>query len=638
MIPDSTIADIKTRIDIEEVVSDFVSLKRKGQNLWANCPFHNEKTPSFSVSPAKGFYKCFGCGRGGDAIDFVMEIEKINYLEAIRWLAKKYGIEIQEEELSEDDLRAQSERESQYIVLNFAKEYFINNLKGTSEGKSIGMGYFKERDFSDEIIEKFEFGFSQDKWDGLLVAAKEAGHSTEILEKAGLIIPKDDRFYDRFRGRVIFPIHNVSGRVVAFGARALKKDDKPKYINSPETPVYHKSQVLYGLFQARHAIRQEQNCYLVEGYTDVNRLHQIGIENVVASSGTSLTNEQVQLVSRFSKQLTVLYDGDPAGLMASIRGIDIILANGLDVKVIMFPEGHDPDSYAVEVGANEFKHYLDDKAQDFIHFRLNLLLESAGNDPVKKAAGIKDVVETISQIPDQVKRTIYIKEASNNLEIEEQVLIGEMNKALIKASRSKAVTPEYMEPPLEPAPPHKEEPGKNVLHSQISYQERESIRLLLKYGFNELDEGKQLFEYLFKELDDVIFTDPVHSQILEEYKRNLSKGNVIDAQYFIDNGSPEVRKLVIDIVHNRHHVSTHWVDKYKIHVPLEDEKSRLGKVAYTNILRLKQRVVRKIIEENLEKLKNSHSADEQLELQQIHHELKQTEREIADRLGNVIIK
>ena len=637
MIPDSTIAEIKNRLDIEEVVSDFVSLKRKGQNLWACCPFHNEKTPSFSVSPAKGFYKCFGCGRGGDAIDFVMEIEKLNYLEALRYLAKKYGIEIKEEELSEDELQAQSERESLYIVLGFARDYFRKNLLETTEGKNIGLSYFRERDLADDIAEKFELGYAPDQWDGLLKAAGEAGHSLEILEKAGLVIAKEARHYDRFRGRVIFPVHNVSGRVVAFGARALKKDDKPKYINSPETPVYHKSQVLYGLYQAKQAIRQQENCYLVEGYTDVTRLHQIGIENVVASSGTSLTTEQVQLVGRFSKQLTVLYDGDLAGLQASLRGVDIILANGLDVKVVLFPEGHDPDSYARELGANEFKVFLADNARDFIHFRLDLVKEQAGKDPLKKAAAIKDVVASIAQIPDHVKRMVYLKEAGTILEMEERVLVGEMNKILLQTRRETGVPPELL-PTATKAPTQEETAGTFDINNLIAFQERESIRLLLKYGFDKLEQEELLYEYLFNELDDVEFTNPVHAEILSEYKSLLGAGKVVDAQYFIDYGSPEVRKAVIDIVHDRHQISTNWLDKYKISIPSETKAYKLKQVAYTNVLRLKQRVVRKLIADNLEKIKETQDNDEQARLQQVHHELKQAEKAIAIELGNVILK
>lgn len=640
LIADNTIAEIKNRIDIEEVVSDFVSLKRKGQNLWACCPFHNEKTPSFSVSPVKGFYKCFGCGRGGDALDFVMEVEKINYLEAIRYLAKKYGIEIKEEELSDDELKAQSERESLYIVLNFAKDYFRQCLNSTPEGKNIGLSYLKEREIAGETIQDFELGYTVDKWDGLLTAAQEAGHSLDILEKAGLIIPKDNRYYDRFRGRIIFPIHSVSGRVVAFGARALKKDDKPKYINSPETPVYHKSQILYGLFQSRQDIRQQENCYLVEGYTDVTRMHQVGIKNVVASSGTSLTKEQVQLVGRFSKQVTVLYDGDSAGLEASLRGIDIILANGLDVKVILFPKDHDPDSYAQELGGNEFKLFLENNAKDFIYFKSSLVAEKVANDPLKKAVAIKDIVSSISQIPDQIKRMVYVKEASIILQMEERILIGEMNKILLKSR--KEITPISDQPASAEV---NSEPGSEDmisdrwnLNTQIAFQERESIRLLLKYGFNKLEQGKSLHQYLFNELEEITFSNPIYAKILDEFKSLLSADKVVNAQYFIENGSADIRKAVIDIVHERHHISSQWNDKYKIKIPIENEAIMLEQVAYTNVLRLKQRVVRKLIEDNLEKFKEKLSEQEEEEVQQIHQELKFTEQEIASRLGNVILK
>ncbi len=647
MIPDSTIAEIKNRIDIEEVVSDFVTLKKKGQNLWACCPFHNEKTPSFSVSPAKGFYKCFGCGRGGDAIDFVMEIEKINYVEALKYLARKYGIEVKEEELSADELREQSERESLYIVLNFAKDFFVKSLLESEEGRKIGLAYFRERDINEEIIKTFELGYALDSWDALLQAAKAAGHSTEMLEKAGLILPskksgEEGRYYDRFRGRVVFPIHNVSGRVIAFGARALKKDDKPKYLNSPETPVYHKSKIIYGIYQARQAIRQADNCYLVEGYTDVTRLHQIGIENVVASSGTSLTEDQVRLIGRFAGQLTVLYDGDAAGLQASLRGIDLILANGLDVKVVVFPAGHDPDSYARELGTNEFRHYLEDNARDFIHFKVELAMQEAGDDPVKKAAAIKDIVESIAKIPDQLKRNIYIQAAAAMLEMEERVLVAEMNKFLLKA-RKEAQRRQQKQPPLpeellvQPQEPARQEPVWD-LSSIIHLQEQESIRLLLNYGLQEVGGGKKLYEYLFTELEDVQFSHPVYARIFDEFKQRLQQNKTADADYFLEHRDAEIRKTVIDLVHARFTISEHWQGKHKIYVPRESEEDHLPRVAFTNLMRLKQRIVRKLLEDNLEKLKESSSPTEQEELQTIHYQLKEEEKLIAASLGNVILK
>jgi DNA primase len=367
----------------------------------------------------------------------------------------------------------------------------------------------------------------------------------------------------------------------------------------------------------------------------------VGIENVVASSGTSLTTEQVKQVGRFSKQLTVLYDGDTAGLQASLRGIDIILANGLDVKVVMFPEGHDPDSYARELGGNEFKVFLEKSAQDFIHFKLNLLAEEAGNDPIKKTEAIKDVVSSIAQIPDQVKRTVYVQVASSILQMEERVLHGEMNKVLIKANKSRAANPQISKSEELVAPTQTDEEEETSAHdikNLIDYQEKESIRLLLKYGFNEVEEGKKLHQYLFSELEEVEFSNPVYAQILSEFKSLLTSNTIVDAQHFIDNGSPEVRKVVIDLVHDRHQVSSLWNDKFKIRIPSEGDISMLEQVAFSNIMRLKQRVVRKLIEENLEKFKDKLTEEEEEEVQQMHHQLKLTEKDIAKHLGNVILK
>jgi DNA primase len=634
VINDQTIADIKNRIDIEEVVADFVSLKRKGQNLWACCPFHNEKTPSFTVSPSKGFYKCFGCGKGGDAIDFVMEVEKIDYPEALRYMAKKYGIEIQEEELTDEQQQAQSERESLMIALSFARDHFTHNLNETDEGQAIGQSYFEERQIDQAIVEKFEMGYAIDQWDDLLTNAQKKGYSADILESAGLLVKKGDRTYDRFRGRVIFPIHNITGRVIGFGARALKKDDKPKYINSPETQVYQKSAELYGMFQAKQAIRQLGNCYLVEGYTDVTALHQIGIENVVASSGTSLTEEQVRLISRFSKQVTILYDGDMAGIKASLRGLDIILAQGLSVKIVLLPEEHDPDSYAKYLGANEFKVFIEDKAQDFIHFKSDLVVEEAGNDPVKKADSIREIVASISFIPDPVNRAVYIKEAAAIVQLDEQVLISELNKILLKRRKKpnqEVYTPEVVQPHVQ------QEPAWSI-DTLIAHQERESIRLLIRYGFNKLQEDYALYQYLFDELEEVEFVTPIYSEIFKSFKEALIEGTVVNADFFIKNGTPEVRKEVIDLVHEKYEPSSHWHEKYKIYVPVESEETKLQQVAYTNILRLKQRVIRKLVQENLLRLENAKTEHDQTEAQMVHQELKAAENEIAKELGNVILK
>ncbi|MFN3840875.1 MAG: DNA primase, partial [Cyclobacteriaceae bacterium] len=376
MISRSTIDEVKNRIDIVDVVSDFVSLKRSGQNYKALSPFTNEKTPSFYVVPSKGIFKDFSSGKGGDAITFVMEHEGLGYLEAIRYLAKKYGVEIIEEEQSAEDQASQNERDSLYIVMNFAKEYFKNLLHHDDEGRSIGLSYFRERGFNDRTLEKFDLGYSLNQWDHFEKHALGSGFSASVLEKAGLVISKEDgqgKTYDRFRGRVIFPVHNLAGKVVAFGARTLSTEkNQPKYINSPETDIYHKSNVLYGLYQAKNEIRKQDFCYLVEGYTDVLSLHQSGIENVVASSGTALTEEQIRLMRRFTENVTVLFDGDAAGVKAALRGIDLILKGGLNVRVVLLPDGEDPDSYSRKMGSTEFSQYLKDNTKDFISFKIDL--------------------------------------------------------------------------------------------------------------------------------------------------------------------------------------------------------------------------------------------------------------------------
>ena len=636
MIPSHTIDEIKNRVDIVDVVGDFVSLKRKGQNMWACCPFHNEKSPSFSVSPAKGFYKCFGCGKAGDAIDFVMEVEKLTYVESLKFLAKKYGIEVQEEELTDDQVQQQSERESLYILLNAAKEYFENQLWETNEGRSIGLGYFQERKMADAILKKFELGFVKDEWGGFMQYALKKGHNEEMLDKAGLIVVKAEKKYDRFRGRIIFPIHNVAGRVVGFGARALKKDDKPKYINSPETAIYVKNQILYGLYQAKQAIRLAENCYLVEGYTDVTSLHEVGIENVVASSGTSLTEGQIKLIQRFSPTITVLYDGDMAGIKASLRGIDMILAQGLNVKMVLLPEGEDPDSYSKSLGTEAFKAYLEDKKEDFIHFKANLLAKEAEKDPIKKAESIKEIVSSIAVIPDGIKRSVYIKEAGDLLQIEEQVLIGELNKILKNKSKSfKNISSQEVETQ-----------EVKIVEQEVSwdtkdliiYQERESIRLLLEYAPVELETDMSLQSYLINELEEMTFLSETHAEIFNVFKEHLSNGKALTIDYFIKNSSSQVRQTVIDIISHKHEVSAKWTDKYKIIVPNEKDKLHLEQSALTNVLRLKQRVVRKLLEDNIEKLKSATLEAEQTEIQQIHAELKRMESEIALQLGNVILK
>lgn len=635
---------VKDRMDIEEVISDYVPLKKKGQNLWACCPFHGEKTPSFSVSPAKQIYKCFGCGKAGDPIQFIMDIEGIGFQEAIRHLAGKYGIEVEEDETqTPEQEQAQNERESLLIALGFARDFFVKNLQ-TDEGKAIGLSYFKERGFSPAIIEKFDLGYALEGWDNLLNAAKKAGFQEDVLLKAGLILEKDgdpSRRYDRFRNRVIFTIHNISGKPIAFGARILTKDkNQPKYINSPETPVYHKSDVLYGMFQAKKAIREKDNCYLVEGYTDVISMHLSGIENVVASSGTSLTEGQIKLIKRFTDQVTVLYDGDAAGIKASLRGIDLLLEGGLTVKAVVFPDGEDPDSYSRKVGSQAFQNYLQENAKDFIGFKINLFKDEFQRDPIRKAEVIREVVQSIAKIPDPIIRSVYAKEASGLLDIEEGIVYAEVNKILLKDQRDQFRR--NQEAPLEAAPVEEffpvEKEGFSISEA-LRLQERELIRLLLNYGLQQLgDEELNLCQYLLSETEDLAFENPLYARILKMFRENLNKGVIVDSDYFLGIPDREIRDEVIDLITPRREASVHWTEKFQILIPREDDDLTL--TSYKSILRLKRKFVRRMMDEAIQKIKNAESEklsdDQILELQEIFLGLKQVQMEIDRELGIVI--
>ena len=444
MIPQEVVDEIKSRTDVLEVIGDYVNLKKNGSNFRGYSPFNNERTPSFYVVPSKGFFKDFSSGKAGDAITFLMDAEGMSYVEAIKHLAKKYGIDMPEEEATDEELEARNERDSVFIVMKYAAEYFQKNLWKSDEGKSIGLTYLRERGFSDETIEAFSLGYSLDQWDGLMQSALEKGYKKDYLVKAGLVIQKeeDNKEYDRFRGRAMFPVHNISGRVLAFGARMLGNPKEgaasrqPKYINSPETLIYHKSDVLYGLYQAKQFIRQEDNCYLVEGYTDVIALYQAGVKNAVASSGTSLTQEQIRLIGRYTQNVTVLFDSDPAGLKASFRGIDMILEGGLQVKAVILPEGDDPDSLSRKMNAIELQNYLKEHRTDFINFKTQVYQREAENDPIRQAELIREVVASIAKVPDPIQRQVYVKVTSNQLEIDEQTLVTEMNKIQRQQART----------------------------------------------------------------------------------------------------------------------------------------------------------------------------------------------------------
>jgi DNA primase len=638
----ATTEKVKERADIEEVVSDYVPLKKKGQNLWACCPFHNEKSPSFSVSPAKQIYKCFGCGKAGDPIQFVMDIEGVGFNEAIRHLAQKYGIEIEEDQaVSPEDLQAYNERESLYIVLNFAKDFFISNLN-TEEGRSIGLSYFKERGFNQSIIDKFDLGYALDGWDHFYKAAKAAGHSDDLLLKAGLILQKEGeatRFYDRFRGRVTFTIHNLGGKPIGFGARILTQDKKqPKYINSPETEVYHKSDILYGIFQAKKSIRERDNCYLVEGYTDVISLHLSGIDNVVSSSGTSLTENQIKLIKRFTDNVTVLYDGDSAGIRASLRGIDMILEGGLNVKAVVFPEGEDPDSYARKVGSSAFSNYLEKNAQDFISFKIGLYAEEAANDPIKQADLIKQVVHSISKIPDPVIRTVYIRQSASLLAIDEEIIQSELNKIYLKGQKDQFFKEQRQteETFIEELIPTKEEPTSNF--QLIELQEREMLRLLVNYGFEMVSDELNVCQYLLQETADLTFQTPIYDKILGIYKKALSETILPQPEYFLQHQDTEVKKEVINMITRKYELSTLWEKRYQIFT--HHEADDLAKTVYDSILHLKKKVIKKMLEEARVKIKEAEQekADENIITERlgVYMELKKFQVEIDRQLGIVI--
>lgn len=643
-ISKTTTDKVKDRLDIEEVIGDYVPLKKKGQNMWACCPFHGEKTPSFSVSPAKQIYKCFGCGKAGDAIQFVMDIEGVGFQEAIRHIAARYGIEVEEDEaLTPEQDQAQGERESLLIALGFARDFFVKNLQ-TEEGKSIGLSYFKERGFTPAIIEKFDLGYALDGWDNLLKAGKSAGFKEEILLKAGLILQKEgdpSRVYDRFRSRVMFTIHNISGKPLGFGARILTKDkNQPKYINSPETPVYHKSDVLYGMYQAKRSIREKDNCYLVEGYTDVVSLHLSGIENVVASSGTSLTDGQIKLIKRFTDQVTVLYDGDAAGIKASLRGIDLLLEGGLNVQAVVFPDGEDPDSFSRKVGTGAFQDYLEQHKRDFIGFKIGLYKDEFDKDPIRKAEVIREVVQSIGKIPDPIIRSVYAKEASGLLSIDEDIIHAELNKGLLKAQRENynrqkddSIAEKAME---ELVPAHEE---KTSFGELLKIQEREMTRLLVNYGWQKISgDEMHLCQYLLSETEELEFVTPIYRRILQLYREALLNGDLPTSEYFIGMGDAEIQREVIDLVTQRHEVSAHWEGRHQIIINTETDD--LSLTGYKSILRLKRKMVQKMMEEAKAKLRSAETGKldpaQVDEYQMLYFELKKVQVEIDKELGIVI--
>ena len=627
MIKESVIQEIKDRLDIVEVVGDFVSLKKSGSSYKALSPFTTEKTPSFFVSPSKQIFKCFSTGKGGDAIEFLKEVDSMTYIEAIKYLGEKYGVEINE---TESNYEVSNEKESLLIILNKSKEFFKENLN-TEEGKSIAISYFDHRSFDKNIVEKFELGYSIDKWDSLHKYLTKNQYEDELIIKAGLILENNNKKYDRFRGRIIFPIHNLSGKVVAFGARILKDEkNQPKYINSPETSLYVKSKILYGLYQSKNNIRKDDNCYLVEGYTDVISLFQIDINNVVSSSGTSLTSDQIKLISRYTKNITILFDGDKAGMDASLRGMDLILENDMNVKIVSFPEGEDPDSYSKKVGKEKFQEFVKSNGTNLINYKINLLNKKYKDDPVKKSEMIFDIVRSISKIPNSIKRSVFLKEASNSLDISEQALISEMNKLLI-GKENKSF-------PLNNLITKKEEnkDEKNI-SSAINFYERECVRMLVNYGTTDFEviglDRKSFIDYFLNEIEDVEFENKNYLKIIDVFKREYKNDSIIDIKYFMTDEFNDIKDDIIDLSANKYEISKQWKDKFNIHV--SEETDSLKKTTYTNILRLKFRLIRKMIKDNMQNLSKSDTTNIDEETIKLHSKLKSAEIDIAKKLGNV---
>lgn len=570
MIDQSTIQKIFDAADIYEVVSDFVSLKKRGVNYVGCCPFHNEKTGSFTVSPAKGIYKCFGCGKGGNAVNFIMEHEQLSYVEALRWLAAKYNIIIEEKELSEHEKQEKSERESMLIVTNYAEEFFVDQLLNTDEGKSVGLGYFRRRGLDEQTIEKFGLGYCPEAWDGFTKAALEKGYKKDFLVKTGLTIESDRGLFDRFRARVMFPIRDLAGKIIAFGGRIMTNDKKSaKYLNSPESEIYHKSRTLYGIFFAKKSIVQHNRCYLVEGYLDVISFHQKGIENTVASSGTSLTIEQIRLIRRLTPNVTIIYDGDAAGVKASLRGIDLVLEEGLNVRVVSLPEGEDPDSYAQAHSAEEVLEYITAHETDFIHFKTQLLLQQAGNDPIERAKLITDIVKSISLIPDNITRSVYVQETANQLKVEEKVLYTEI--ARIRKEKVGDPTPIPYKAPSQQIPKITLTPSRTGGVTPCDTEEMMLIRYLLMFGglelYGEEHDGVvysvSVGEYIISELaeDELLMLNPRFREIQTEYRQNYKNEGFIPAKYFIGHPDPVICEVVAGILSEPYELSKIWTVK-----------------------------------------------------------------------------
>ncbi len=643
MIDQVTIDRIFQSAEIMDVVQDFIPLKRRGVNYLGLCPFHNEKTPSFTVSPAKGIYKCFGCGKGGSAVNFIMEHENVSYVEALRYLAKKYHIEIEEKELTADEMEQKNQRESLMIVTAYATDIFSDQLFNHEEGNAVGLSYFKERGFRDEIVRKFKLGYCLEQRDAFTESALKKGYKIEYLTETGLTIKKDDWKADRFNGRVIFPIFNIAGRPIAFGGRTLKDDKKiAKYLNSPESSIYHKSHVVYGIYQAKKSIVKLDKCYLVEGYTDVISLHQAGIENVVASSGTALTADQIRLIKRFTPNITILYDGDEAGIKASIRGIDLILEEGMNVKVLLFPQGEDPDSFARSHSETELKEFIDSNEEDFIAFKTRLLKKDASDDPVKKARLIKDIVASIAGIPDKITRSVFIKQTSTDIDINEETLYNEVAALLRKKTEKKLQRESWK------SQSDRQQHNKQVQISGIKNEseifEKEIIRLLILYGNHPLYEAEDentepvtvsVAQYIVSEIDpqqDVFdFKSALFKQIFEIIREKILSQMQFSVDSLINNSNQDISSVTADILSQSYHLSNLWSKKENY---VETEEMKLSELVPETLMSFQQYRVGLLIREKEELLKNDLPEEQLMDILTKIKNLKIVNQSLARKLGD----
>ena len=656
MIDRETIDRIYAAANIVDIIGEYVTLKRKGVNYQACCPFHNEKTPSFVVSPSKGVYKCFGCGKGGNAVTFLMEHENMTYPEALKAVAKRYGIEVREKEMTPEEVARNDNRESMFVVNSWAAEYFSNYLLHETEGMSVGMTYFRQkRGFSDATIKKFGLGFCPARGDRMSWAALAAGYKEEFLVSTGLSIKRDDgSLFDRFRERVMFPVHNISGRVVAFGGRTLRTDKSvAKYQNSPESEIYSKKRELYGLFFAKKAIQQYDFAIMVEGYTDVISMHQAGVENVVASSGTSLTTEQIRLLGRFTRNITVIYDGDSAGIHASLRGIDMILREGMNVRVVLLPPEDDPDSFARTHTAAEVQEYIRANEEDFLTFKAKLLLKDAAGDPIKKAALINDMVQSIVQIPDPIQRSVYIKECARIMDIDEQILISEVARKRMTTSGDRE-TDEFMRRQTTLRQREAQQPGVEFVKqveagSSFETLEREIVKYLLKYGHCSFDfkEGRNVVQYnvaevIFGELDadGLEFQNRVFNEILRVYREQwcaLGLGVEVPIHHFINHSDPEVCNVSVDILTSEdHYVPSELWRRKEVHVESDAEMLAVGVPKAVTLY--KSKVIERMSRELREKLQDENLTDD--EMQDIMQRLSNLNRgkvSIARKLHRLIL-